>query len=442
MSFKPKILIADDDRTVCQSLRLLFITRGFEVQYLINPFNILDFIESYEPDILLLDLNFSIEISGEEGLKILNEVRRAYPGLPVILFTAWGTLPLAVAGMKSGAADFMTKPWNNDDLVSAVQTQLQLKQAQKNVGESHLAGIIGSSQAIRNTRSTLLQVAETEANVLISGEKGTGKEFLAEILHDLSSGKGKPFVKAGLWGMPEEQAEREVWGYRKGMHDSAGLLFKSGEGTLFWEEVDQLPPVMQSKLLRVLQERVFTPLGSEASLRFRARLISSALPEIKTKTANGLFREDLLYKIGIVHIEVPPLSERREDIPELAQHFIAMLNTGERRRKIDSSALEWLSTREFPGNVAQLQHLVERTWRLSEKPSITIRELKRNLEHPSAGEASEMTLEEMEKGMIQKAIAAKKGNMSEVARKLGITRSSLYRRMSKFGISNPHTDES
>ena len=439
---KPKILIADDDRTVCQSLRLLFLTRGFDVQYLINPLNILEFIASYQPDILLLDLNFSIEISGEEGLKILNEVRSTHPGLPVILFTAWGTLPLAVAGMKSGAADFMTKPWHNNDLVAAVQTQLQLRQGREEAGESSLAGIIGSSQAMRDIRSTLLQVAETEAPLLISGENGTGKELLAETLHDLSQGKGNPFVKAGLWGMPEEQAEREVWGYRQGTYDAPGLLFKAGEGTLFWEEADRLSPVMQGKLLRVLQERSFTPLGSEAVFRFKARLISSALPEIKNKARNGLFREDLLYKIGIVHIEVPALSGRREDIPELTQYFINRLNSGERRKKIESSALEWLSTREFPGNVAQLQHLVEKTWRLAEKPVITIRELKRNLEQLSVGAVSEMTLEEMEKDMIRKAITAKRGNMSEVAKKLGITRSSLYRRMSKFGISNPGTDAS
>ena len=442
MNSKPKILIADDDRTVCQSLRLLFITRGFEVQYLINPFNIVDFIGSYKPDILLLDLNFSIETSGEEGLEILNEVRSTHPGLPVIIFTAWGTLTLAVAGMKAGAADFITKPWNNGDLVSAVKTQLHLRQTQQEAGESRLAGIIGHSPAIQAMKSTILQVAETDAAVLISGERGTGKELLAETLHDLSVRKGKPFVKAALPGLQEEQIDREVFGYKKGAwrHEATGLLAKSGEGTLFWEEIDGLSPLMQSRLLRVLQERTFSPLGSEREFRFRARFISSASSDIQRKIERGIFREDLFYKIGIVHLEVPPLSERREDIPELAQYFIDKLNTDERRKKIEPSVLEWLSIQEFPGNVSQLQYLVEKAWRLSDKPVLTIRELKKNLE--PAGRESGMTLEEMEKSMIQEAIAAKKGNMSEVAKKLGITRSSLYRRMSKFGISNPHTDES
>lgn len=441
MSYKPRILIIDDDRTICQSLKLLFSMKGFEVQYIMNPLNMVEFTESFGPDAVILDMNFTLEASGDEGLALVKKLRASFPDLPVLLITAWGTLELAVAGMKAGAADFMTKPWNNEDLVSAVQTQLQLKQVQREAGESRLAGIIGSSPAIRSLKSTLLQVAQTDAAVLLSGERGTGKELLAETLHDLSPRKGKPFVKAGLRGLPEDQLEKEVFGYRRGSfsHDSGGLLAKSAEGTLFWDEVDRLSPVMQSKLLRVLQERTFTPLGSEAESRFRARLVSAALPEIKRKTAGGEFREDLLYKIGIVHIEVPPLSERREDIPELARYFMEKLNTDERRRKIEFPALEWLSTQEFPGNIAQLQHLVERSWMLSDKPAITIKELKRN--HSTGGEA-DMTLEEMEKEMIRKAIAAKKGNMSEVAKKLGITRSSLYRRMSKFGISNPGTDES
>ncbi|MBX2953677.1 MAG: sigma-54-dependent Fis family transcriptional regulator [Leadbetterella sp.] len=438
---KPKILIIDDDRTICQSLKLLFSMKGFEVQYIMNPLNMVEFTENFGPDAVILDMNFTLEASGDEGLALLKKLRASFPELPVVLITAWGTLELAVAGMKAGAVDFMTKPWNNDDLVSAVQTQLQLKQAQRQAGESRLAGIIGSSAAVRSLKSTLLQVAETDAAVLLSGERGTGKELLAETLHDLSPRKGRPFVKAGLPGLPEDQLEREVFGYRRAAFspDSGGLLAKSGEGTLFWDEVDQLSPVMQGKLLRVLQERTFTPLGSDAVSRFRARLISAASAEIKKKTAGGGFREDLLYKIGIVHIEVPPLSERREDIPELARYFMEKLNTDDRRKKIDSAALEWLSTQEFPGNIAQLQHLVERSWMLSEKPTLTIRELKKN--HATGGE-TDMTLEEMEKEMIRKAIAAKKGNMSEVAKKLGITRSSLYRRMSKFGISNSDTDES
>ncbi|MCD8539534.1 MAG: sigma-54 dependent transcriptional regulator [Leadbetterella sp.] len=440
MSTKPKILIIDDDRTICQSLKLLFTLKGFEVQYIMNPLNMVEFTESFGPDAVILDMNFTLEASGDEGLALLRKLRASFPDLPVLLITAWGTLELAVAGMKSGAADFMTKPWNNEDLVSAVQTQIHLKQAQREAGESRLAGIIGSSEAMRSVKSTLLQVADTDAAVLISGERGTGKELLAETLHDMSRRKGKPFIRAGLWALPEDQQEREVFGYRKGISgpDSAGLLAKSGEGTLFWNGIDQLSPLLQSKLLRVLQERRFSSLGSETETRFGARLVSAASPEIREKTGNGLFREDLLYKIGIVHIEVPPLSERPEDIPELVLYFMDKLNTDERRKKMEASALEWLSTQEFPGNIAQLQHLVEKSWLLSGKPTLTIKELKKN--HTGSGEVN-MTLEEMEKSMIQKAIAAKKGNMSEVAKKLGITRSSLYRRMSKFGISNPHTDE-
>lgn len=439
LNAKPKILIVDDDRTVCQSLRLLFTTRGFEVQYIMNPFNVLEFIESFKPNVVLLDLNFSVETSGNEGLEILLKIHAGFPNVPVLLFTAWGTLELAVAGMKAGAVDFLTKPWDNEELVSAVNTQLKLKENSSLEMESSLNGIVGQSRVIKDLRAIVSQVANTDATILISGEKGTGKELIAEAIHDLSHRKG--FLKANLLGKSDEQLERELWGYRRGVFQNAnrdfnGILKEAGEGTLFWEGIENLSVVLQGKLLKVLQEKSFRQIGFDEDIRVKSRWISSTQDKNSTH-----FREDFLYKMGLVPIYVPALSERQEDIPELAQWFVERLNQDERKKKIESSALEWLSTQDFPGNVLQLQHLIERTWVLSSNYTITIKELKKYLGENAPQKETEMTLDEMEKSMIQKAISLKKGNMSEVAKKLGITRSSLYRRMNKFGITNPNLDE-
>lgn len=444
---KPRILIVDDDRTVCQSLRLLFMTRGFEVQYLINPLNVIAFIGSFKPDILLLDLNFSVETSGKEGLMILKEIRQVYAGLPVILFTAWGTLDLAVRGMKTGASDFITKPWDNEGVISAVNTQLKLNGSRQETLLQKLDNIIGQSEAIQKVRSLMLSAAPTHAPVLITGEQGTGKELVAEALHDLSLRKEHPFIKADVAGLPGMLLERELLGYRKGVFpeagaDHRGLLSRAGEGTLFLDEIGEIPIPVQSKLLRATEERLFEPQGSDLTEKLKCRFVSSSRLDTEKLIREGRFREDLFYRLSLVHIHLPPLAERAEDIPLLAAHFSEKLNQGEKKRKMEDRALDWLSTQEFPGNVRQLKNLIERTWLLSDNYNLTIKELKKNLSSESAREGSLMTLEEMEKSMIRKAIAAKKGNMSEVAKKLGITRSSLYRRMSKFGISNPDMDES
>lgn len=443
---KPKILIADDDRTVCQSLRLLFITRGFEVQYLINPLNIIDFIESFKPDVLLLDLNFSIETTGEEGLRILQEVRRVYVNLPVVLLTAWGTLDLAVRGMKTGASDFITKPWDNDAVVSAVNTHLTLNGSRQAAQLQKLDTIIGRSEAMQKAKSLLLGAAPTDASVLITGEQGTGKELLAETLHDLSRRKDYPFIKADVAGFPGVLLERELFGYRKGVFPEAasdyrGLLSRAEAGTVFLDEIGEIPVALQSKLLRITEERTYEPAGSGLSEKLKCNFVSSSRSDAGRLISEGRLREDLFYRLSLVHIHLPPLAERPEDIPLLAAHFADKLNRGEKKRKLEERALEWLGTQEFPGNVRQLKRLIERTWLLSDSYSIPIKELKKNLSPGSGRQESGMTLEEMEKSMIQKAIALKKGNMSEVAKNLGITRSALYRRMSKFGLSNPGDHE-
>lgn len=441
---KPKILIVDDDRTVCQSLRLLFMTSGFEVQYIMNPLNVVEFIDSFKPQAVLLDLNFSVETSGEEGLKILKEISRVYAGLPVILITAWGSLDLAVEGMKAGASDFITKPWDNAAMVSAVKTQIGLKEQNNGVLAQKLDNIIGESEAIKNIKSLILTVAPTDAAVLITGERGTGKELVAEAIHDLSQRAHGPFLKADIAGM--EHFERELVGYRRGafsgaVSDRKALLAQVGTGTLFLDEVADVSFSSQTKLLKIIEERSFEPVGSGIVENVKCRFVSASKSNLRSKIEEGLFREDLFYKLGLVHIQLPSLNEIQDDIPLLASYFVEKFNQSDKKRKLEESALEWLSTQAFTGNIRQLKNLIERTWLLAEGYSMTIKELKKNFVQNHGKQEGNMTLEEMEKKMIQKAIALKKGNMSEVAKNLGITRSALYRRMSKFGLTNPNGDE-
>src|SRR5690606_22006389 len=260
----PKILIIDDDRTVCRSLKLLFSKAEFSVETLFNPLNTLEFIDSFQPDVVLLDLNFSIDTSGQEGLRILESIRQRNPELPVILITAWGTLELAISGMKLGARDFITKPWDNQQLKSAVQTQIDLNSGKDSeiLDVSALEAIIGDSESIRAIKSTILQIAKTDATVLITGESGTGKELVAEAIHNNSKRRDKAFVKVNLGGVPDELFESEMFGHVKGaftgaVHDRVGRFRKADGGTIFLDEVGELSQRAQVKLLRVLQEKAF-----------------------------------------------------------------------------------------------------------------------------------------------------------------------------------------
>ena len=433
-----KILIVDDDRTVCQSLRLLFLTRGDEVQYLINPGNILEFIGSFQPDVLLLDLNFSIDTSGTQGLKILGEVHRAYERLPVILITAWGTLDLAVQGMKSGARDFVTKPWENESLVQKVETQYLLRQGGAK-GELASA-LLGHSPAMVEARTLIQQAADSDASLWISGDRGTGKDFAGGLYHALGKRSREPLLKLE----PSESVEWDLWGYRKGAvptasRDQRGLFSKVGEGIVHLDSWDNFPSVVQSRLLRVLEERKYKVIGSEYEEPLRCGWISTSRSRPEEMIGGGALREDLYYRLAQVHVHLPAVEDRREDIPVLVRAFAEHLNQGERKRRLEDSAIEWLSTCTFPGNVRQLHSFLERVWLLSEGYTLTIKELKRYFGQEE--QKQDLTLEEMEKEMIRRAIAQKKGNMSEVAKVLGITRSALYRRMSKFGLGNSAMDE-
>ena len=451
----PKILIIDDDRTVCQSLKLLFGKAGFEVQTIYNPLNVLEFVENFRPEIVLLDLNFSVDTSGMEGLHILESIRQRDPDLPVILITAWGTIELAIAGMKLGAKDFITKPWDNQQLKASVHTQLDLKvRMQEEISDaSALDAIIGQSNSINDVKTMILQVGSTDATVLITGESGTGKELVAEAIHDNSHRKEKPFVKVNLGGIPDELFESELFGHVKGaftgaISDRKGRFQNADGGTIFLDEVGEMSSRAQVKLLRVLQEKSFEVLGDSKTIRTDVRVISATHRDLESMVADRRFREDLFYRINLLHIHLPALAERKEDIPLLARYFIDRLNAGNEHKHIEvsSPALEWLSKQSFPGNIRQLRNIIERTWLLSGKrileksdffPHFSDQGRKGRRILPQVGA---MTLEEMEVAMIRRAMNFHDGNISQIARSLGITRSALYRRLSKYNINTENDD--
>lgn len=451
----PKILIIDDDRTVCQSLKLLFGKAGFEVQTIYNPLNVLEFVESFRPDIVLLDLNFSVDTSGMEGLTILESIRHRDPDLPVILITAWGTMELAIAGMKLGAVDFITKPWDNQQLKASVRTQLDLKIRMKEEisDASALDAIIGQSHSINEVKTMILQVGSTDATVLITGESGTGKELVAEAIHDNSHRKEKPFVKVNLGGIPDELFESELFGHVKGaftgaVSDRKGRFQNADGGTIFLDEVGEMSSRAQVKLLRVLQEKSFEVLGDSKTIRTDVRVISATHRDLESMVAESRFREDLFYRINLLHIHLPALVERKEDIPLLARFFIDRLNAGNevKHTEVSPPALEWLSKQSFPGNIRQLRNIIERTWLLSgkrilEKSDFSPHFLDQGRKgHRILPQVGSMTLEEMEVAMIRRAMNFYDGNISQIAHSLGITRSALYRRLSKYNINSENDD--
>lgn len=443
-----KILILDDDETVCQSLRYLFVKQGWEVQSLTNPLNAVPFIKNNPADLILLDLNFRIGTDGKEGLGILKEIKEHFKETPVILFTAWGSMQLAIDGMKLGAADFLTKPWNNEHLVTAITTQLQLKSKSKQEKAilSNLDAIIGNSESIQTIKEWIVKVAPTDATVLITGESGTGKELVAQAIHDLSSRKTRPFVKVNLGAIPEGLFESELFGHKKGAFTSAvsdreGRFKLAEKGTLFLDEIGDLALSSQVKLLRVLQEKTFEPLGGSKPVQTDVRVISATHKNLPDMIMHQTFREDLFYRINLLHIRLPSLHERKEDIPLLVNHFIKQLNNNNtpRQFKVEEHALEWLSKQIYPGNIRQLKNCVERTVLLSSKKNLGIKDFKPHLEAKLTGLAKfpkvgEITLDEMEIQLIKNALEFYSGNITDAARALGITRSSLYRRIEKHKI--------
>lgn len=444
-----RILVIDDDRTVCASLSLLLKRKSFEVDVIHRPNEAMDRIESYKPDLILLDMNFSIDTSGRQGLRLLQLIREESPNVFVILMTGWATVQLAVEGMKLGALDFIAKPWENKSLLDAIHTiqEMHWKPNAQTNPEQDLPihqQIIGVSEPLKQVLNMVERVAPTNASVLITGESGTGKELIAEAIHQLSHRTDAPFVKVNLGGIPSSLFESEMFGHRKGAftgaeHDREGKFAKADKGTIFLDEIGELELSCQVKLLRVLQEKSFEKLGSNQIEKVDFRLISATNRDLKSLSANAKFREDLYYRINLIHINLPPLRERKEDITPLIKYFVRNIAQLYEREApyIDDGTLRWLSMQEYKGNIRQLKNIVERSFLLHlDKMELTKKDFDISLNSslsPSAEQHS-LNLARLEIDTIKRALALHDHAISAASKSLGITRSALYRRIEKYNI--------
>lgn len=449
------ILIIDDDIAVKTSLQLLLENEGHIIALVNGPDEALAFLKNNTPELIILDLNFSIDTSGQEGMQLLQKIKKGNEALPVILLTGWGSIELAVQGMKLGANDFLNKPWNNEFLLQSVKTLLDLqdKKKQKNSRGQldrmyKFKQIIGEDENLVDILETIGRVASTDASVLITGESGTGKELIAEAIHQNSLRANKPFIKVNLGGISTSLFESEMFGHVRGAFtdarfDRVGRFELANKGTIFLDEIGDLDAGSQVKLLRVLQDRTYEVLGSSRTKNVDVRVVCATNRNLEEMVSMGTFREDLLYRINLIAVKLPALRERPKDIPLLVDFFISNLKEIYNRSqlKVSRDAVKWLQQLPLPGNIRQLKNIVERSVLVSRKDVLEVEDFKTQLEQ-SPGKKGTMqlpqvgtiTLDELEMQMIKKVMDFHKNKVSKAASALGITRSSLYRRLEKFNI--------
>ena len=450
------ILIIDDDFAVCTSLRLLLKQADYNVHTTQSPEKALDWLKNNVPALVLMDMNYSIETSGREGLELLRMVRQLHPFLPVILITGWASIALAVEGIKNGATDFISKPWDNDSLLQSVKNNVKwaeinqerisssLKQLN---GNYELGGIIGEHAELVEVISTAVKIAPTKATVLITGETGTGKELIAELIHNNSGRKKKPFVKLNLGGISESLFESEMFGHKKGsftdaVSDRIGRFQMAEGGTIFLDEIAELSLASQVKLLRVLQENTFEVLGDSKSRKADVRVICATNRNLQLMVQEGSFREDLYFRINLIHIHNPALRQRPTDIPLLAKYFITRVcnENNITVKSLSKNALSMLKQQSFPGNIRELKNLMERCVLMSDNDVLDMKDISKYTEKIETSTLPKSlnglaTLDEIERESILNAMEVYKGNVSRVARTLGLSRGALYRRFEKHNIS-------
>ena len=462
MSMKPRILILDDDASVLVSLALLLKQSGFEALKCDDPQHALTLLQQQPVDLVLQDMNFSQATSGEEGLALLVKIRAQYPALPVLLMTAWGSIALAVKAVKLGAADFFTKPWNNAQLVQLIDTTLQFSAPRAHLDRLSLdrqydfTGIIGEHAELLKVLGTVGRVANTRAAVLILGESGTGKELIAEAIHRNSSRAAKAMVKINMGAITSSLFESEMFGHVKGAFtdaktDRKGHFASANSSTLFLDEIGELPRGDQAKLLRVLQDQSFSAVGSSRTEHADVRIVSASNRELAQSVAQGEFREDLFYRLNLITIRLPALRERKSDIALIATQLIRQLANeyGLGEVAITPNALTWLSAQAWPGNIRQLKQSLERTLLLAGKALLEQSDFvaaqdidgsvgastKSSSDIEAHGiETDGRTIDQVERQMIEKAFAQHQGNISRIAKALGISRTTLYRRLEKHGL--------
>ncbi len=449
-----RLLIADDQRDVLEALRLLLKPEGFAIETATSPAGVLDALGLREFDAVLIDLNYTRDTtSGQEGLDLLSRIQAVDSTLPVIVMTAWSSVDLAVEAMRRGARDFVQKPWENARLLSVLRTQLELggalRRSQRLEAENRLLRAEGLPKFIANAESMqpvlrlISSIGPSDANVLVTGEHGSGKEVVARTLHALSNRASRPLVAVNTGGLPEGIFESELFGHVKGAFtdaktDRIGRFELAHGGTLFLDEIANIPISQQAKLLRVLESGEMERVGSSQTRRVDVRIISATNADLDQEVTAGRFRQDLLFRLNTVEIQLPALRDRRQDIPPLATYFLSRYS--ERYRKpvktFDPPAMQAMLEYPWPGNVRELDHAVERAVLLSTGDAVRSSDL--SLKAPQAGtqRLEELSLEEVESLLIRKAVDRYGGNISQAAEALGLSRSALYRRLQKYGIGS------
>ena len=463
----PRVLIADDQTDVVEALYLLLKHAGHQVVSATSPAGILAAVESQDFDAVLMDLNYARDTtSGREGLDLLARLHATDSTLPVVVMTAWGSVEGAVEAMRRGARDYIQKPWDNQRLLATLRTQIELGQALRRSRRLEhetsrqrsrdLPELVAESRAMTPVLRLMERVAPSDAHVLITGEHGTGKEVVARWLHAASRRSGRPFVAVNAGGVSEGVFESELFGHVRGAFtdartDRAGCFDLAEGGTLFLDEIANMPMNQQAKLLRVLQTGEYHPVGSSRVRRADVRFLAATNVDVRREVAEGRFREDLLYRVNTVEVHLPPLRERREDLPRLAAHFAARLaaRQGQPPRTFSAAAMRALLEHSWPGNVRELEHVVERALLLAHGSIVEAEDLALHAGRlggagspGAAGSArgegdtpfEQMTLEEVERHLIQRALVRSNGQVSEAARALGLSRSALYRRLQHYGI--------
>jgi DNA-binding NtrC family response regulator len=448
----PRILIADDQTDVLEALRLLLKGEGFQIEAVTSPAAVVTALETRDFDVVIMDLNYTRDTtSGQEGLDLLSRIRAIDAVLPVIVMTAWGTVGLAVEAMRGGARDFVQKPWDNDRLRTIVKTQIDLSNAIRRglrlEAENRLLraegvpALIADSPAMQPVLQMISRVGPSDANVLITGEPGTGKEVIAKTLFAISSRSAKPMVTVNAGGLAEGVFESELFGHVKGAFtdakaDRVGRFELADGGTLFLDEIANVPLNLQAKMLRVLEVGEMERVGSSRTKRVDVRVISATNAHLDEEVQAGRFRQDLLFRLNTIEIHLPPLRERREDIPLLGAHFLATHAQRYRKRigGFDRAALQLMLEHPWQGNVRELNHVIERAVLMAQDSQIKPVDLALRSGREGSPRMEDMSIEEVEAFLIKKALARHNGNVSHAANALGLSRSALYRRLQRYGL--------